>query len=209
MKYCIRCVQPDTRPNIRFDEQGVCPACRYMETLPGVDWEARHKVLLDLIARTQVNNHSGYDCIIGVSGGKDSTRQAMYARDVLGLKPLLVCCTYPPEQLTERGAHNLSNLISLGFDTIIVHPDPVVWKRLMRRGFLEYGNWAKSTETALYATIPRMGIAYQIPLAFLGENPATHFGELGTGSLTWDANQFKNTNTIKEGHAIWIRDGIT
>ncbi len=209
MKYCKKCVQPDTRPNIRFDNEGVCPACRYMETLPQVDWEARQVVLKDLVARTQVNNHSGYDCLIGVSGGKDSTRQAMYARDVLGLKPLLVCCTYPPEQLTERGAHNLSNLITLGFDTIIVHPDPVVWKRLMRRGFLEHGNWAKSTETALYATIPRMGIAYQIPLAFLGENPATHFGELGTGSLTWDANQFKNTNTIKGGHSIWVGDGVS
>ncbi len=209
MNYCTRCVQPDTRPNIRFDKEGVCPACRYMEGLPSVDWDARQKVLRELVEKTQVNNHSGYDCLIGVSGGKDSTRQAMYARDVLGLKPLLVCCTYPPEQLTERGAHNLSNLISLGFDTIVVHPDPQVWKKLMRRGFLEHGNWAKSTETALYATIPRLGIAYQVPLAFLGENPATHFGELGTGSLTWDANQFKNTNTIKGGHSIWVDKDVS
>lgn len=208
MKYCKYCVQPDTRPNIKFDADGVCPACRYAEGLPQVDWGARRAELDALIKRTQKDNHSGYDCLIGVSGGKDSTRQAMYVRDVLGLKPLLVCCTYPPEQLTERGAYNLSNLISLGFDTIIVHPDPQTWKTLMRESFIKYGNWAKSTETALYATIPRLGIAYHLPLAFLGENPATHLGELGTGSLTWDANQFKNTNTIKEGHSIYLGEGV-
>jgi hypothetical protein len=128
---------------------------------------------------------------------------------VLGLKPLLVCCTYPPEQLTERGAYNLGNLISLGFDTIVVHPDPQTWKKLMHKSFLEYGNWAKSTETALYATIPRLCIAYHVPLAFLGENPAAHLGELGSGSLNWDANQFKNTNTIKEGHSIFISEDVS
>ena len=81
MKYCTKCVQPDTRPNIKFDAEGVCPACRYAEELPFVDWGARHKELASLIERTKKNNHSGYDCIIGVSGGKDSTRQAMYARE--------------------------------------------------------------------------------------------------------------------------------
>lgn len=208
MQYCKKCVQPDTRPGIRFNAEGICPACQYMENFDSIDWEARRRELTEIIEKSKKNNYSGYDCIIGVSGGKDSTRQAMFVRDVLGLKPLLVSCSYPPEQLTERGAHNISNLISLGFDTISVSPDPVTWKKLMRRGFLEYGNWAKSTETTLYATLPKMAIAYHIPLIFLGENPATQLGDLAVGSLNWDANQTKNQNTIAQGADIFIGDDV-
>ena len=56
--------------------------------------------------------------------GKDSTRQAIWARDKWGLNPLLVCLSYPPQQITERGANNLSNLINLGFDVIVWGPQP-------------------------------------------------------------------------------------
>lgn len=209
MKYCKKCVQPDTRPGIHFDRNGVCPACRYAESLKDVDWDARHAELVALVERSKRNNHSEYDCIVGVSGGKDSTRQAMYVRDVLNLKPLLVSCNYPPEQLAERGAHNISNLISLGFDTINVMPDPQTWKKLMRKSFLTYGNWAKSAEMALYATLPKISIAYHIPLSFLGENPATQMGDLATGSLNWDANKMKNTNTIAEGSDIFLDNDVT
>ena len=168
MRYCKRCVQPDTRPNIKFDQNGICPACHYVEKWPKIDWESRRRKLETIADWGRNHNVSGYDCIVAVSGGKDSTRQSMYVRDELGLKPLLVCCSYPPEQLVERGAQNLSNLISLGFDCISISPNPIVWKKMMRQGFLKFGNWAKSTEIALYTSAPRIAIAYHIPLIFLG-----------------------------------------
>src|SRR3990172_3671571 len=111
MQYCKKCVQPDTRPGIKFNADGVCPACQYMEHFYSIDWDARRRELQGIVEKSKKDNPSGYDCIVGVSGGKDSTRQAMFVRDTLGLKPLLVSCSYPPEQLTDRGAHNLSNLI--------------------------------------------------------------------------------------------------
>jgi len=199
MKYCKRCVQPNTRPGIEFNKEGICPPCQYMDKFRDIDWKARKEKLKEIIEFGKKKNVSGYDCIIGVSGGKDSTRQSLYVRDELGLKPLLVCCSYPPEQLTERGAHNLANLISLGFDTISVSPAPQTWKKLMRIGFLRFGNWARSTEMALYACVPRVAIAYHIPLIFLGENPAIQLGDLGVGSLTWIANKMKHSNTIEGG----------
>jgi len=199
MKYCKKCVQPDTRPGIIFDREGVCPPCRFAEKIKDVDWEARRKKLDKTIDFAKKNNVSGYDCIIGVSGGKDSTRQAIYVREKLGLNPLLVSCNYPPEQITETGVHNLSNLISLGFDTICVQPAPEIWKKMMRQGFLKYGNWCKSTEMALYASAPKIAIAYHIPLIFLGENPAIQLGDLGVGSTTGNANKMKYSNTISGG----------
>lgn len=209
MRYCIRCVQPDTRPSITFNAEGVCPACQYMDKIGDVDWDARLAELFAIAAKAKENNHSDYDCIIGVSGGKDSTRQAMYVRDSLGMKPLLVSCSYPPEQLSELGARNLSNLISLGFDTVSISPDPITWKQLMRKGFMEYGNWAKSTETALFSSVPKMAIAHQIPLIFFGENPATQMGDLGVGSLNWNANNMRNQNTIADGADIYLSKEIT
>lgn len=201
VKYCKKCVQPDTRPGIIFDENGVCPACHFAGQTDGIDWDARLRELHELAEYARSTNVSGYDCIVTVSGGKDSLRQALYVRDSLGLKPLLVCCSYPPEQIAERGAYNLGNLISLGFDTITVSPDPRVWKALMRTGFRRYGNWCKSTEMALYATGPAVAIAYHIPVIIYGENPAIAMGELGKGyTLTGDGNTMKySSNTLSGG----------
>lgn len=199
MRYCKKCVQPDTRPSIRFDKNGVCMACRFAEVHDKIDWEARRKELDEIAEYGKMDNVSGYDCIVGVSGGKDSTRQSLYVRDELGLKPLLVSCNYPPEQLTERGAHNISNLISMGFDCINVSPDPKIWRKLMLQGFLKYANWCKSTEMALYASAPKVAIAYHIPLIFLGESDAMAFGTSDDSSDTGSANAMKYCNTLKGG----------
>lgn len=210
MRYCKKCVQPDTRPGIKFDDEGVCPPCRFAEDAARhIDWDARRKELEEVALFGKDHNVSGYDCIVGVSGGKDSLRQATYVRDELGMKPLLVSCTYPPEQQTERGAYNLGNLISLGFDCISVSPDPQTWKKMLREGFLRFGNWCKSTETALYASAPKVAIAYHIPLIFLGENPAIALGDLGVGSITGDANRMKNCHTLKGGPEAVATDDIT
>ncbi len=179
------------------------------EKSPDVDWVSRRKELEQIADWGRANSSCGYDCIVPVSGGKDSTRQALYARDELGLRALLVSCVYPPEQQSVIGANNLSNLISLGFDTITVGPGPEKWKTMMRRAFYKFGNWAKATELALYAIPPRVAIAYGIPLIFLGENNAIIYGDLG-GSFGGDANRVKYNNTLAGGTPKeLIGDGIT
>lgn len=198
VKYCRACCQPDTRPNTRFTEDGFCFPCHVAANPQAIDWDARRRELEAIADFGRESNVSGYDCIIGVSGGKDSVRQAMYARDELGLKPLLVCCTYPPEQQTERGTGNLANLIELGFDTVTVSPSPQVSKALMRQSFFKFGNLARSNEMVLYASAPKVAIAYHIPLIFLGENPAITLGEW-SGSLGGDASRMKYGNTLGGG----------
>ena len=193
--YCARCVEPSSRPDSNFDSDGVCFPCRYAETLDEIDWQARARELDRICAWGRETSLGAYDCIIGVSGGKDSHRQSFFVRDELGLKPLLVSCVYPPEQQTERGARNLANLIGHGFDVHMVGPAPKTSKRLMRHSFRSHGNLFKITELALYAAMPRVAIANGIPLIFLGENPALNFGG-NVGSLNGDGNMQRLHHTL-------------
>lgn len=205
MKYCVRCLQPDTRPGICFDERSICPACNYHASLEQVDWDERRRELAEVVAFGRANNHSGYDCIIGVSGGKDSTRQAIFVKEVLGMNPLLVNLSYPPEQVTQRGVDNVSNMIRHGFDCISINLSPQIWRKLMRKGFFQYSNWCKSTELALFSSVPRLAIAYQIPLIWWGENAALQLGDLNVmGKSGSDGNNLRRMNTLGGGDITWM-----
>lgn len=207
MKYCKHCLQPDTRPNTYFSPEGICPACDYFERLKAVDWQERYDILQDLLTEFPRKPGQYFDCIIGVSGGKDSTRQALWVRDKLGLRPLLVCLSYPPEQVTERGVDNISNLIELGFDVIVSSPAPGTWKHLMRESFSRFTNWAKSTELALFSCVPQLAIRYEIPLILWGENPGLQLGDLKTlGRTGYDGNSLRYMNTLSGAASDWMID---
>jgi N-acetyl sugar amidotransferase len=210
MIYCKYCLQPDTRPNTHFNHQGVCPACEYFVALREVDWEERIAILKDIFARRSRKPGQHHDCIIGVSGGKDSTRQATWVRDCLKINPLLVCLSYPPEQVTQRGVDNLSNLIELGFDLVISAPAPQTWRNLKRDGFEEFTNSFRSTELALFACVPQIALRYGIDLILWGENPALQLGDMKTlGSTGYDGNNLRYMNTLQSGKEWMIRRGYT
>jgi N-acetyl sugar amidotransferase len=203
MRRCKICLDPDTRPLSEFDEDSICLPCRYQAQSSSIDWTARRRELQDIAAWARTRNVSGYDCVIPVSGGKDSHRQALYCRDELGLKPLLASCAYPPEEQTERGARNIGNLISLGFDCVYVSPGPETWRNAMQAGFRRFANIYKSTELPLYATGAHVATMYHIPLVVYGENPSLSWGA-GGGSYDGDANQLKTSNTLAGGDISWL-----
>ena len=204
MKYCSQCLQPDTRPNISFSSAGVCPACVYFSEHKRVQWDERGEILLDLVKKFR-NDSAQYDCIIGVSGGKDSFRQALWVRDYLKLRPLLVCLSYPPHQQSYVGADNLSALINAGFVVITICPAPITWKNLMRSAFDQYANWCKATELALFAAVPQLAIDYKISCILWGENPGLQLGDLGTlGKTGYDGNNLRNMNTLGGGGLEWM-----
>ena len=72
MRYCKRCVMPDTKPDLHLDEEGVCNACRSFERRTEVDWQARRVELDEILARYRSKDKKRWDCIVPVSGGKDS-----------------------------------------------------------------------------------------------------------------------------------------
>ena len=207
MKYCSNCLQPNTRPNSKFTKNGLCPACDYFKKTEDIDWMERFETMQEVLKSFPRNHNQIFDCIIGVSGGKDSTRQALWVRDKLNLKPLLVCLAYPPEQITRRGASNISNLIALGFDLICISPAPKNWRKIVREGFLNFTNWAKATEQAIIGSAPQMAIKYNIPLILWGENPGLQLGDLKTlGKTGYDGNNLKYMNTVSGGNLDWLLD---
>ena len=208
MKYCKKCLQPNTRPNEIFN-RGCCSICVYYESVKEVDWETRYIQLKSYLKQRNQNLKSkaknNFDCLIGVSGGKDSTRQALWVRDKLGLKPLLWSLSYPPEQVNEIGPKNISNLINLGFDVVISSPAPVTWKKLIKESFFKFANHMKSSELALFSSVPQAAIAYDIPIIFWGETPM-QVGDLNAlGKEGWDGNNMKSSNTLSSGHK-WMLD---
>jgi len=204
MRYCKKCVQPDTRPGIVFDDEGVCMACRVGHQ--EVDWDAREAELRD-IASWAREQGATWDCAIGVSGGKDSTFQALYARNRLGLRALLVNCT--PDPITDVGVANRENLYHLGFDMIQIRPNPLVTRALVTRAFEDYGNLVKPTEYPLYAVTWQEALMRHVPLVIQGENPAETLGIGGGLSTGGDASDIRHHSTIAGGAKAWVGDGVT
>ncbi len=188
MKYCRKCLQPDTRPGILFDDEQICFACRYEESKAQIDWAARKQELQciadDAKERSRKRNIS-YDCVIGVSGGKDSTFQAVYAKEKLGLHPLLV--NSAPDEITEVGRKNLDNLNHLGFDIISIRTNPIVSRQLARKTFFERGNIIAASEYGLWASAYIIADKFDIPLIIQGENAALTLGTAGKQDTTSDA----------------------
>lgn len=210
MRYCKTCLSPDTRPNARFNEQGICIACSYSEASRDIAYEARLKELRGIVQRlTKRRKYQEYDCIVGVSGGKDSTRQALWVREKLGLHPLLVCVSYPPKQVSQVGVDNLSNLISQGFDCVMLGPAPQTSRDLMREAFFRYTNVFRATEMVLFAGVPKMAVAHDIKLILWGENPALQVGDSGSlGESIWDGNNIRNLNTLAGGALDWMIETV-
>jgi N-acetyl sugar amidotransferase len=208
MKYCKTCLSPDTRPNARFNAEGICIPCTFAEASRNISYEARLQELREIVRRlTKRRKNQEYDCIVGVSGGKDSTRQALWVREKLGLTPLLVCVAYPPRQVSQVGVDNLSNLISLGFDCVMLGPAPQTSRDLMREAFFRFTNIFRATEMVLFAGVPKIAVAHDIKLILWGENPALQVGESGSmGANIWDGNNLRNINTLAGGELGWMID---
>ena len=210
MKYCQKCLTTDLRPNASFTD-GVCIACRYSASDGHDNTRLKLKILQDKIraSRQKQRNKGAYDCIVGVSGGKDSTRQAHWVRDRLGLKPLLICCAYPPKQMSEIGAKNLTNLIEMGFDVIAATPAPQTAAQLALESFKQFGNVCKSTEMSLFSTVPRLAIELGVNTIFWGENPALQVGDAAVeGFDEFDGNNLRRLNTLTAGGTEWLKSAV-
>jgi N-acetyl sugar amidotransferase len=166
---------PDTRPGSIFDEEGVCQACRNYERRKGVDWGARFEEL-ESICEKYRREDGYYDCVVAVSGGKDSHFLTYMMKEKMGMNPLLICVADPFTH-TAAGIHNLRNLgESFDCDIIVFNMSIDLFRRVTRIGFEELGEPLRFIEAAIYTVPPKYAVALKIPLIVFGENAAYTYG---------------------------------
>ena len=213
MRYCKKCLIPDTRPHIIFNEDGVCQACTNNDKKPYVDWEARFKEL-EVICDKYRRNDGNYDCIVAVSGGKDSHYITSIMKNKLNMNPLLVCVADPFTH-SEVGKHNLYNLTeAFGCDLYVFNQSIPAFRKATKIGFEELGEPLRFIEAAIY-TIPfKVSVAFNIPLILFGENSAFEYG-------TTTKDDYSAKKYIEAGHSsagekltkeiqdFWIQRGLS
>lgn len=173
IKYCNTCMYPETKPDLWFDESGKCSACINYEKRSEINWEQRLQEFEDITNRYKSIDGSNYDCIIPVSGGKDSTYQVIRVLQA-GLNPL--CVTAETDSLSDIGRRNLENLKRLGVDHVNVTTNPKIRRKLSRLALREVGDiqWA---EHVTIFTIPiQVAVEKNIPLIIWGENSQHEYG---------------------------------
>ena len=171
MKHCVRCLYPDTKPDLFFDEHGVCSACRAYDKRKEIDWKARESELLRILEMAPKNG-SGYDCIVPSSGGKDSHYQVLKLIE-LGVRPLIVTATTC--HLTAIGRKNIDNLARHA-TTIEVTPNRTVRAKLNRLGLELVGDISWPEHASIWAIPFRVACDLGIPLVFFGECPQSAYG---------------------------------
>ncbi len=166
---------PETKPDLFFDDKGICDACRSAELKQKVNWDSRRKEFEVLISKYRNQDGNNYDCIIPVSGGKDSHYQTYVCKVKYGLNPLLV--SFEPTLPTELGKKNLKNLIEIfGCDLIQFRKNPVVYKKLGKTAFERVGDHEWPNHLGIFTVPVRIAVAYKIPLIIWGENSQLEYG---------------------------------
>jgi len=199
---------PDTKPGLVLDNKGICQACRNYERRKNIDWTARYRELEKLSEKYR-RNDGYYDCIIAVSGGKDSHFQAYIMRERLGMNPLLVAAGDPFTK-TDAGQHNLRNMgEAFGCDLITLHLSPSLVRRMVRIAFEEFGSPTWPIDRAIYVYPIRMAINMDIPLIVYGENVSYEYGGVQEKE-TYSAKEQINNDVAKSvDFDLWLKNGIS
>jgi N-acetyl sugar amidotransferase len=164
---------PETKPDILFDDAGVCSACRHFDDRSGIDWAERRAELEAILERYRSTDRSRYDCIIPVSGGKDSTFQTLRMLE-LGANPL--CVTATTDKLTAIGRRNLANIRELGVDHVEVSTNPVVRRRINHLALTQVGDISWPEHVAIFTVPVRLAVQMRVPLIVWGENSQNEYG---------------------------------
>jgi len=199
MKYCKRCIMPNTRPEQVFSEEGVCDACLSVERKhKEIDWARRKREFEEVLEKYR-SDGSRYDCIIPISGGKDSCFQAVTMREQFGMHPL--CVNHVPCDLTEVGWKNLLFLRDQGFDIIHVAANRKAYREMVRIGFFKLGDCCWPEHIGIFTAPVRVAVQYQIPLLIWGENSQLEYG----GPATKKDNNFLDRNWLEQFQMLGYR----
>jgi len=173
MRYCLRCCFPEnSKPYIIFDEQGICSGCRTFEQRQKINWSEKQtefKEILDAYKEKAQKNGASFDCIIPVSGGKDSHYQVYMITQVFKMKPLLVA--YNHGYNSRLGLRNLNNLTEkFGCDILRYNTNPKTAKKLSLYMLSKVGDVTWHHHAGIFTFPIQTAVKYKIPLVVWGEH---------------------------------------
>lgn len=176
MKFCRKCLYPESSAiPLTFDENGVCSGCRVSEEKKNIDWKMRIQELKKILEKYRSKDGSNYDCIIPVSGGKDSQFQVYLVKEVFGMNPLLV--TFNHQFNTEKGIRNLTNMVvNFGCDHIRFTMNPRLLPKLAKLSLKKMGDPCWHCHAGIFTVPVQLAVKMNIPLIVWGEQV---FMELG------------------------------
>ena len=175
LKYCTRCCMPETNEGMEFDELGICLACRSQEQKMRIDWIVKEKKLREILENAKADAEGGYDCIIPISGGKDSAFQLHILVNVYGMKPLAV--TFSHNWWSEIGQQNLWNMLeAFDVDHIMYTPKRSTVNNLARQSLPLIGDACWHCHSGVYSFPFHVATKFKIPLMIYGESFAEASG---------------------------------
>jgi N-acetyl sugar amidotransferase len=196
-RICTNCVMDTTDPDITFDENGVCNHCRRFETELKQKWfpNKEGKKKLNKIIEQIRNDGKGrnYDCIIGLSGGVDSSYLAYMLRtEYPELRILAV--HVDAGWNSELAVQNIQNIVEIL--EIDLHTEVIDWEEMkdLQRAFLKSSlfNQDIPQDHAFFATLYKVAKKNKIKYFLSGSNIATEsILPLKWGSSAMDAIQLK------------------
>lgn len=174
MKYCQRCCMPESNEGIKFDEMGVCQACQSSEQKIHIDWTLRERNLRKIMEYHKSLDND-YDCIVPISGGKDSTFQLHVVTQVYNMRALAV--TFNHNWFSETGKYNLQNALEkFNVDHIMFTPNRGLVNKLARQSLFEIGDPCWHCHAGVGAFPLQIAVKFKIPLIIYGESVAEFSG---------------------------------
>lgn len=152
-----------------------------------MDWVTRKQELYTILNRYRGGNGLNYDCIIPVSGGKDSIYQVVKMLE-FGMNPL--CVNVTPCGVTDLGRRNMNALRDLGVDCLEFTTNPKIRRKLNKIGLLECGDITWAEHAGVFTVPVQVAVNYKIPLIIWGENSQNEYGgpaaDAENNTLTYD-----------------------
>jgi N-acetyl sugar amidotransferase len=173
LRYCKSCLYPETKPDLWFDDAGICNACNNFVSREDVNWDARLEELQSVLKDYRNESGENYDCIVPVSGGKDSHYQLIRLLE-LGMNPL--CVTATTDDLSPIGRRNIENMKKLGVDFIEITTNPVVRRKINNFTLSTIGDVSWPEHVTIFTIPVRIAMQFNVPLIVWGENPQHEYG---------------------------------
>ena len=175
LTYCIRCCTPETQEGVTFDDMGICTACRSSEEKMHIDWSEREKDLRRILDEAKEKSGANYDCILLISGGKDSFFQAHVLVNVYKMKPLAV--TFSHNWFSETGFYNLQLCLEVfNLDHLQFTPARGLVNKLARKSLGVIGDSCWHCHSGVGAFPLQVATKFKIPLLIWGESISENDG---------------------------------